>query len=260
MNVLILTDLEGVAGVNDIEFMNFDGEKYALAQKLLSHETDLAVKSAFEAGATHVYYLDGHAGGGNVIEELIDTRAQKCSIAEWIALVQNRKIDCVIELGSHARAGTIGGFLDHTMSSKEWFCHKINGREMSELSMHALFFGAYDIPIIGVIGDEAACAQAKEYIPEIVAGAVKRADCRNIAVTYENSDEILVQTVKKALSQCKSVPPYRLDAPYTVELTYYRTDMCEAALSRCGADVVRTDARTLKKTVAQITKYEDLKF
>ena len=260
MNVFILTDLEGIAGVTDIDFMDRATEKYALARTLLSKSIDLTVKTAFESSADNVYYLDGHGGGGNVIEDMIDSRAQKCSIAEWQALLREGKIDCQIELGSHARAGTIGGFLDHTLTSKEWFCHKVNGREMSELSMHAILCASYGVPIVACIGDETACAQAKEYIPEIFTGALKKADCRNRCVTYENCDSILVNTVKTALENYKSVPIYKVKEPLTVELTYYRTDMCEKALARSGSDVKRIDARTLQKTVEKMTKYEDLKF
>ena len=260
MNVFLLNDLEGISGITDIEFMDRTGEKYALARTLLSKSIDLAVRTAFESGADHVYYLDGHGGGGNVIENMIDTRAKKCSIAEWLYLLKDGKIDCLIELGSHARAGTIGGFLDHTLSSKEWFCHKVNGREMSELSMHAIVCGAYGVPVVACIGDEAACVQAKEYIPEIFVGAVKKASCRNVAKDYENANEILIRTVKIALENYKTVPIYKIKEPLTVELTFYRTDMCEAALAHCGDEVTRVNARTLQKRVETITKYDDLKF
>ncbi|MBQ9773668.1 MAG: M55 family metallopeptidase [Clostridia bacterium] len=260
MNVFFLTDLEGIAGVSDIEYMDRSGEKYARARELLSKDIDLAVKTAFSCGADRVYYLDGHGGGGNVIESLIDPRAEKCSLVRWQELLADGKIDCLIELGSHARAGTIGGFLDHTVTSKEWFCHKVNGREMSELSLHAIVCGIHGVPIAGCVGDEVACAQAKEYIPEIFVGAVKHASCRNFATDYENCDEILVRTVREALANYRSVSPYRVSEPVTVELTYYRTDMCEQALERCGADVIRKDARTLTKCVSHITEYNDLKF
>ena len=99
MNVFLLTDLEGISGVTDIEFMNRNGEKYEKARMFLSKSINLAVKTAFESGADRVYYLDGHGGGGNVFEELIDPRAQKCSIDEWQQLLREGKIDCQIELG-----------------------------------------------------------------------------------------------------------------------------------------------------------------
>ena len=260
MNVFIFTDLEGIAGVTDIDFMDKTNEKYGIACKLLCDSINSAVHACFEAGADEVYYIDGHAGGGNVREEAIDQRAQKCSIADWQELTVSGNIDCLIELGSHARAGTIGGFLDHTVNSKQWFCHKVNGIQMSELSLHALVCGAYGIPTVACIGDEAACAQAREYIPNIYCGAVKKASCRNFAEDYGNAEEILTSTIKKALKNYRSVSIYKMDEPATVSLTFYRTDMCERALSRCGDEVVRLDARTLCRAVDRITRYEDLKF
>ena len=52
----------------------------------------------------------------------------------------------------------------------------------------------------------------------------------------------------------------RLDIPAEVQLTFYRTDMCEAVLETCGAETTRVDARTLRKTLTELTSYADLKF
>ena len=260
MNVLILTDLEGIAGVTDIEFMDREGEKFELACERLDHSINLAVGAAFDSGADEVYYIDGHANKTNAHEDRIDPRAKKVDFNEWEALLEEGKIDCQIELGAHARAGTIGGFLDHTMNSRQWFCLKINGLEMSELSLHALVCSSYGVPIVACIGDLAGCEQAKEYIPDIHVGAVKWATERNFATDYENADEILIQTVKSALADYGSVSLFRLAEPATVELTFYRTDMCEKALSRCTDDVVRVDARTLRRDVDKLQKYALMKF
>lgn len=260
MNLFLLTDLEGISRVTDIEFMDRSSEKYQQARAFLSQDINLAVKTAFESGADAVYYLDGHGHGGNVIEEWIDPRAQKCSVAGWQQLLREGRIDCQIDLGSHARAGTVGGFLDHTFSSTKWFCHKINGIEMSELSFHALLCGAYGVPMVACIGDEAACRQAKEYIPDIYVGAVKIAEKRNHATPYENADAVLVRTVREALKNYQRVSLYRVDEPMTAELTFYRTDFCEEALARCGNDVRRIDARTLQRIIPKFVRYDDLKF
>ena len=259
MNVFVLTDFEGIPGVTDIDFMDRDGEKYKLGCRYLENSINLVTQTCFDCGAERVFYLDGHGGGGNVKDENIH-HAQRCSIADLEDLLQSGGIDCVIELGSHARAGTIGGFLDHTISSKQWFSHRVNGKEMSELSMHALIFGTYGVPTVACIGDEAACRQAREYIPEIRTGAVKTAETRNLAHPYENTDGIIVDTVRDALESYRSIPLYRAELPATVELTYYRTDFCESALAKCGPEVERVDARTLRKEITEIKKYRDLKF
>lgn len=259
MNIFLLTDVEGIAGVTDIDFMDRTGEKYLIAREKLCESINLAVQACYDTGAECVYYLDGHGGGGNVYEDKIDPRAIKCDIPGWEKLLKAGKIDCLIELGSHARAGTVGGFLDHTVSSKSWFSHRINGVEMSELSMHGMLCGVYGVPVIACIGDEAACAQAKEYIPQIYVGAVKKADTRNVAEDYPNANEILVSCIKEALGNYKSVPAYPYKEPAVIETTYYRTDMCESVLASRESGVERVDARTLRKRVEKIEVYRDLR-
>ena len=260
LNVFLLTDVEGIAGVDSIDEMDRESERYLETRKKLCHSINLAVDACFESGATALYYLDGHGGGGNVIDGEIDPRAVKCTIAQWQELLKNGSIDCQIELGSHARAGTVGGFLDHTLSSKLIYFIKINGVEMSEVSLHATLCARYGVPIVAVTGDEVACAQAKEYLPDVFVGAVKRATRRNIATTYPNADEILQSTVKAALAGRHSVSCARYTTPLVVEQAYYRTDMCEETLDHCTSDFERVDARTLRKTVPAISSYADLKF
>ena len=166
MNVFLLTDLEGVPGVTDIDYMNRPGEKYEKARQCLTECINKTAEYCFKYGAQRVYYLDGHAGPAvnNVIEENLDSKIIKVGFDDWEEHVRLHHFDVCIELGSHARAGTIGGFLDHTHSSKEIFARLLNGREMSELSFHAAYHSEFGIPTILCVGDKAACEQAREYI------------------------------------------------------------------------------------------------
>ena len=260
MRVFLLTDLEGIPGVNSIDQMERGTPPNTLAKEMLCEWINKTASYCRKYGADTIYYLDGHGGGGNVWEEKIDPTLIKCSIPEWDALLKEGKLDCLIELGSHARAGTIGGFLDHTISSREWFRYTFEGKEYGELALHAVLCGAYNVPIVACIGDEAACLQAKEYIPEIVTGAVKKASCRNLCEDHSNCDEIVEKAVQEALEHYRDIPPYRVSLPATIELTYYRTVLCEKAMQKAKCDFTRLDARTLQKTVDKITCYADLKF
>ena len=56
-------------------------EDYKRACLALCHSINPATDTCFTCGADAVYYLDGHGGGGNVDESLIDPRAVKCDIA-----------------------------------------------------------------------------------------------------------------------------------------------------------------------------------
>lgn len=257
LNVFIITDLEGIAGVDDIADIDRTSPRFANARELLCKSINLAVTACFEAGATAVYYMDGHGGGGNVMEEKIDTRAVRCSVPEWEALLRRGEISCQMELGSHARAGTVYGFLDHTISSRQNYYIKHNGREMSEFALQATLCAKYGVPLVAVIGDRAACEQAKEYVPNVFVGAVKEADRRNRATSYEDADEILMNTIRAALEGYRTVSLIEVKEPLIVEQAYYRTDMCEDAMTRCPK-VRRVDARTLEKTTERISLYADL--
>ena len=260
MNVFLLTDLEGIPGVTTIDQMERGTPQNLDAREKLCAWINKTAAYCRQYGADRIYYLDGHGGGGNVDESRIDPTLIKCLIPDWERLLANGLIDCQIELGAHARAGTIGGFLDHTVSSKEWFRYTLNGEEQSELSIHAILCGAYGVPIVACIGDEAACEQAKEYIPEIVTGTVKKASCRNLCEDDPNAEEIVEKTVKKALASYREIPAYRYSLPLTVELTYYRTDMCEKAMGKAKCKFLRKDARTLQKQIFKVESYSDLKF
>ncbi len=248
MNVFLLTDLEGIPGIFSIDQLDRQSENYVFACEKLTRTINLATELCKKYGAENIYYLDGHAGGGNVFEEKIDNPAMKVTIDGWAQLLKEKKLDCVLELGCHARAGTFGGFLDHTNSSARVFEYRINGAVHGELSSHAVFCGAYGVPTVFCCGDEAACSHAKEYIPDIVTVSVKIAHKRNECKGYENTDAILEKAIAQALAKYQSIKPYDVPEIITVQMTFYRTDMCEDALERAKFPCKRVDARTLERT------------
>lgn len=270
MNVFILTDVEGIIGVTSVSQMDQSAspelrrqsrstEIWAGTRRALTNQINLAGRVCRECGAEKIWYLDGHGGGGTVLEDEVDPFLTKVSITEWQDLLCAGVIDCQIEIGSHARAGTVGGFLDHTLSSTAFFTYRVNGKEMSELGLHAALCGAHDVPIVFCSGDAAACKQAKEYVPEIVTAAVKEGTTRNECTAYPDAEARLEAGIREALAKWKSIPPVKIPLPAVVELTYYRTDMCENALANSGPEVERIDARTLRKTSAAIVRYSDLR-
>lgn len=262
MNIFILTDLEGISGVTSIEQMECGTEGYERACRCLEHSLNVCAEAAKDAGADNIYYLDGHGGGGNIDPGNIVNFCKKVDIVGWQELVMSGRIDCQIELGAHARAGTLGGFLDHTLTSRAWFSYKIGDREFGELGIHAAFLGLYDVPVVMVSGDEAACSQAKEYVDEVITAPVKIATERNVAKDYENPDVIIREAVKTALSKYKEIKPLKLELPTEITLTLYRTDMCEQILQDTKFKLERLDARTIRKRVTDenLKTYSDFKF
>lgn len=276
MNVFILTDLEGIAGVTDIDYMDRQGEKYRDARRYLTESLNRTAEICRDCGAENIWYLDGHGGGGNVYAEEVVGTCVGVDLAGWQKLIREGQIDCQIEIGGHARAGTAGGFLDHTLNSKQFFSYKVNGIEASELYLHAAFLGFYDVPIVFFSGDDVACNLAYEAVPGICCAPIKSAKQRNVCVMRENADEIFEDMLRRALAHYDKVAPLKISSPVEPELTYYRTDFCEGAMSRLASMgktvvdaeqyhgeydvIVRKDARTLTKKLRKIESYDDLRF
>ena len=62
MNILLITDLEGVPGVTDIDFIDTNNEKYQKAKEALTECINKTGEYCLRYGADKVYYFDGHGG------------------------------------------------------------------------------------------------------------------------------------------------------------------------------------------------------
>ena len=263
MNVFIMTDIEGIPGITSIDDIQRDTGNYPEACRKLENTLNWVVETCLENGAENIYYVDGHGGNNSINVENINPRAVKVNIEEWTKLMHEGKFDCYLDVGTHARAGTLGGFLDHTFNSKVIFEYLLNGAPCSELSFVAAVLGYYNVPCVLTVGDRVACEQAKEYIPEIRTAIVKEGTERNLCHELPNAEQIVREATADALKNYRNIPPYKLSLPITVQQTTYRSDMTDriyAALVESGQTVERLDARTLRKTVTEIDNYFDLRF
>ena len=260
MNILIITDLEGISGVDDIAQMNGDGYAYACTR--LMADVNAAIRGAFDSGAKNVYVVDGHGGGKNFIEGLLDKRAQVITVHDRLELLRSGDINAGMLVGYHAMAGTINGFLDHTQSSASWFDYQINGRKCGEIAQCALYYGHFGVPIVTVTGDEAACVEARAFLGDIAIAPVKQGLCRNKARLYDlkESEQKIYLAAIEGINKRQDIRPFKMQFPLNIQLTFTRTDYCENAYSNMRDRVDRIDARTLCRTVDKIEKFTDILF
>jgi D-amino peptidase len=253
MKVYIMTDLEGVSGAACDQFMDRSLPWYRDACRFLMGDVNAAIAGAFDGGATEVWARDGHGTGHNFIMDLLDPRAihEQRYFGGWYGSL-DESFDAAFFVGAHAMAGTQTAFLDHTQSSRAIFEFKVNGRPMGEQGQWGLGCGHFDIPVVLVTGDEAACAEAREFFPGCQTVAVKRAVCRNRASCYpvEKAQQQIRAAAAAALKNVAAVKPMKVDAPIVCEQTYYRTDMADGA-ERGGKE--RIGPRTVRKTVEKQT-------
>jgi len=250
MRIYILCDMEGSSGIWRPEQVRPDAPQYVQGRELLLADVNAAIAGAFEGGASQVVVCDTHGGGAHFLLERMDERARYETPTAASAMPSlDESFAGLILTGHHAMAGTLNGFLDHTMDSSRWFCFRINGQPVGEIGMEAAHAGHFGVPLLMVSGDEAACQEAERMFPGIVTVAVKRGLGRNCAhcLAPAAAREMIRQGAAEALRRAGSLKPWRLDPPIELELTYYRSDYADQAAALPGVE--RVDARTVRRVV-----------
>ncbi len=252
MKILLMTDLEGVAGVVSFEDQTFStGRYYEAAKKLLTAEVNAAVNGLIEAGVDDVLVIDGHGPGGIYFDDLHPAvrLLHGRPLGPWASLAQIFKTyDAAIMIGQHAMAGVATGTLNHTQNSRAIDYYKLNGCKIGEIAQFALFCGALDLPVIFLSGDEDACQEAQAFIPGIVAAPVKQGLGRGSAISLSapESRRRIHAGVMQAVEQQRSLPqpPLVWESPYVLEIHFFNTADTDARAAQPGAE--RVDPQTVR--------------
>ncbi len=241
MKVYIMTDMEGVCGVqNHDDWVTPQGRYYAEGKELLSLEINAAVAGFYAAGATEVYVVDGHGYGG-INQLLLDKRTRYVRGLIDAACSLDQSFTALAFVGQHAKAGTEYAHIAHT----GWFdvldC-TINDLSVGEFGRFALVAAQLGVPCIFGSGDLAFTKEAADLVKGMVTVAVKEGltpgsgaeyDCegyrgRNLAAIHhhpEKAREMIRQGAEKALLKLQkdrtafTLP--RLEPPYQM-VTKYR--------------------------------------
>jgi D-amino peptidase len=255
MKIYILADMEGISGIRKIEQVKRDTTEYEEGRQLMMGDVNAAVDACFAAGATEVIACDTHGSGGQIRVGSMDRRARyETPNAGRMMPALDESFSGVILLGHHAMAGTRDGFLDHTMSSMSWFRYACNGVEMGEIGMEAAHAGHYDVPVVLVTGDEAACREAESTLGTVETAVVKWGVGRNRArcLPVPEAHEVIRKAVGAALSNIEGFTAFKPELPATMELTLYRSDMADDLERR--TDVERVDGRTVRRIARSFEK------
>ncbi|MFA5864762.1 MAG: M55 family metallopeptidase [Phycisphaerae bacterium] len=253
MKIYILADMEGISGIRKMDQVMLDSKEYPHGCELMMQDINVAVRAALDAGADEVVACDTHGGGGQVRLDVMDGRAiYELPCCDRMMPSLDETFSGVILLGHHARAGTLDGFLDHTMSSTSCFEFRINDQVVGEVGIEAAYAGHFNVPVIAVTGDEAVAEEARALLGSVECAVVKWGIGRNRArcLSMSESHGRIQQTVEKAVRSVGRFVPWRPKLPATLQLTFYRSDMTEMPAIRPGVE--RVDARTLRTSVSAL--------
>ena len=149
----------------------------------------------------------------------------------------------MILLGYHAMAGTQRALLEHTYSSKGIQNIWMNGVRAGEFAIDTAIAGEHGIPVIMTSGCDKLCAEAENFLPQVVTCQVKRSvSCQSaILLAPEDAGKLLRSKTAEAIEKLKAgaMTPYR--NPETVTI---RTEFIERQEPHFGLVADRTTERS----------------
>ena len=153
----ISVDMEGIGGVGSPQMTSSSGGKdYNTARRLMTDEVNTVVGALFDGGARSVVVNDSHGDHQNVLHTELDPRAEYIQGAikrRGMVAGLDETFDGAIFIGYHAKAGVADGFLAHTGSGSVkglW----VDGVEVGEGGMNALFAASVGVPVLLASGDQ----------------------------------------------------------------------------------------------------------
>ncbi len=254
MKILMMTDLEGVAGVVSFETQTYaSGKHYDESRRLLTAEINAAVEGLLNAGAEDVLVSDDHGPGAVYFPDLHPAAKLLHGRPGAPRAVRDRFIadyDALIMIGQHAMAGAELGNLNHTQNSTTTEYIKLNGKPIGEIAQCALYYGDMGLPLLFLSGDEAACSEAEELVADITTAAVKQGLGRNsaISVSAAEAHKRIRSGVETALRRHTEDPvaPLKWDAPFAIERRFLQSDVADRYEGVAGVE--RLDSVTIRRT------------
>lgn len=248
MNVYVMVDAEGLSGIHLASQVMPDGALYQEFRQCMTDEINACVEGLKAGGAERVIVRDAHASGSNVFWSKLTSLADRYVIGasphERMPGIES--CQALVLLGYHAMAGTEHAVLEHTMSSRHWQNFWINGRKSGEVGIDAAFAGARGIPVILVSGDDKVCAEALDFLPEVVTVEVKKGLSVEGAIhlprdrAYDLIRRKAAEAVRKA--ETGVIRPFTVESPVTLRLELVERGQIPDPLARPDIQVI--DGRT----------------
>ncbi|MBD2864025.1 M55 family metallopeptidase [Paenibacillus oceani] len=257
MKFLIMTDLEGICGVDSFkQTRTNDNADKGPAMKQLARETNACIAGIRRAHPNaEVTVIDGHGSGGLFPKDLEDGEYVRYEQFQHDTLSQYRSLFYV---GQHAMEGTINAPLRHTFSSVRVQYYRLNGVNIGEFGAFANWAGLNGVPTIFLAGDDKATLEAQMFVPGIETVVTKYGKGLEAAV-HRPSDEVLSDIeagAARAIERLSEIPPFvEFQPPFVFEARYYKPIDLEVWSKKPNITII--DERTIQ---LQTASYRELPF
>ncbi len=252
-SVYIVVDIEGISGVCNPAHTSASGHLFAEGRRMMTEDINVCVKACKEAGVEKIYVADVH-GGSDVnalwldLCEEADGYILGCGYNDPTRFPFVEECDAVILLGYHAKAGTEGGILHHTMDGTNIENYWINGNVAGETAVDAGIVGDYGKPVIMVSGDDKVCAEAKALMPWCVTAEVKKGITRNggLLLPRAKAHALLREKTIEAVKNYSNAKLVVYDKPVTLRVEHTNKRQLPSPMQR--PYMKQIDGRTFEVT------------
>jgi D-amino peptidase len=221
--ILIVTDMEGLEGVNSADEQILPGQRrFEETRRILIDDVNAAVKGASKASSIVVW--DGHDGSRSltVLDLEAPARLLQGGSASGNYHMADRLYDGIMFIGQHPMAGTPNGVLAHTQSFNVKQI-SINGKPIGELGQIAAIGGYFHIPVIMLAGDEMACAEMRALQPEAVTVPLKRMSGKLATISISHSEAMreIQDGARRAIDRLPKCKPWQIEGPVEMKFEYH---------------------------------------
>ena len=241
----MITDLEGVDGIFDSELqcVPFQSPRWEESHKLLTGEVNAAVNGLFEGGATDVVVWDGHDSSRSLSTLDLNPRARLLGGTPVSPTLELDSSYCaVIFIGQHAMAGAEKGILSHSYSSAGIQNIWVNNKPVGEIGARVMLAGAFDVPVVMLSGDTAACREIHDLVPNAECAEVKSGVSRTagFSLSHPAACSLIREKTRLAMEQLSKFKPYKVAGPIEVKVEFTPT----AQHASSGEGIERLSERT----------------
>lgn len=239
MKVFILTDLEGVSGVNGRpdSIGNSIINKEA-ADRLLTEEVNATAEGLLAGGAKEIICWDGHGGSNSILIESLHPEVQLYQSGGVLdpLLPVDASFNALVQVGAHAMNGVADGFLNHSYNSHGVVNMRLNGEPIGEVGLESFQAACFGIRTILVSGDRASCREARHFLGRVETVETKVGIHRYSAINKHPSKvrAELRAAAQSALLACESFPVVMKKPPYELAVELMDPTMADRA-EKAGA-------------------------
>lgn len=262
MKIYICADMEGVAGVTNMQHLSPEGCEWGLARQWMTGEVLAAIEGARSAGATTFVVSDSH---GNALNLLIDQLPDDVEVVRgWPRpLEMMQGIDAgsfagAFFIGHHTGHTDIDGTIAHTLTGAVYEL-RLNGEPASESRLNAAIAGHYAVPVLLATGDRAYVDHVNALLPEAATVVTKTAssDYSVQTLTPERARSLIRAAAASAVQRAPQVNPYTVTVPVAIDVVFKQRLPAEVlslwpGVARIGPTSVRFTAQDMAEASRMI--------